>query len=397
MKRIENRIGNVAYIVFETNLSEGILGAVMQKPTTVDNFKYDWFTNQGMKIVCVANANYFNPKTLQVYGGVYTDKGFLRNPFSTHPDYTTLIHQGDKLILDAENNFDKLNLKYPQALFMVQMGPTLVKDGVAFKDTSNFGHANEITDRGFIGQKTNGDIIIFTTTHDTGCNMKTLQKIALDLDCVVAINRDGGESAQTEINGEMVNGNKRAVPVSIMFLAKNFVLENITNVKKKTFDNFLNDTISDGVKFKDLLTPKGYIYLDKDIWDMLGMSMSYDSFLNTNFMPNFTYRELSCNQRNQVYIDKKSFTHALHLQEAREYLGKGFRINSWFRTLDYNKSVGGATASKHILGIATDISLGYYDRIKLRNFWKAKGWGGIGIYSNFIHVDSRGYLTEWKG
>jgi len=280
---------------------------------------------------------------------------------------------------------------------MVQMGSVLVKDGVAFKDTSNFAHASQITDRGFIGQRANGEIVMFTTTKNTGCNMKTLQQIALDMGCVVAINRDGGGSAEMAINGEMVNGNRRAVPVSILFLAKNFVLENISDIQKKTFDNFLNETISDGIKFKDLLTPKGYIYLDKDVWDTLGMTLNYNSFLKLKISNNFTFEEFSCNERNQILINKEVFEHITHLQEAREYMNVAFRVNSWFRTNDYNKSVGGATASQHKLGIATDISLSYSNRVKLQKYWKSKGWGGIGIYSTFIHVDSRGKLTEWNG
>ena len=226
MKRIDKRIGKTDCTIFTANPSEGILGAKMQDPTTVDKFTYDWHTDRGKTIVCVLNANFFN-NDRTVVGGVYTDNGFIRNPFSTHKDFTTMVYQNGIISLDKENNIDRLKASYPSAWFMLQLGPVLVKDGAIFKDTSNFGHAKSKNPRSFIGQKANGDIVMFATDgrFDEGFTIKELQQIALDLECVNAINNDGGESVEMAILGDMINENKRAVPVTIMFLAQNFTLD----------------------------------------------------------------------------------------------------------------------------------------------------------------------------
>jgi len=179
MKRIDKRIGKTDCTIFTANPSEGILGAKMQDPTTVDKFTYDWHTDRGKTIVCVLNANFFN-NDRTVVGGVYTDNGFIRNPFSTHKDFTTMVYQNGIISLDKENNIDRLKASYPSAWFMLQLGPVLVKDGAIFKDTSNFGHAKSKNPRSFIGQKANGDIVMFATDgrSDEGFTIKELQQIA---------------------------------------------------------------------------------------------------------------------------------------------------------------------------------------------------------------------------
>lgn len=85
------------------------------------------------------------------------------------------------------------------------------------------------------------------------------------------------------------------------------------------------------------------------------------------------------------------------LQAIRDYFGKPVIINSAYRTPSWNKKVGGASASQHVVGTACDIKVlgvipeaiaGYLEA----NFPKH----GIGLYSTFVHIDSRGRKVYWK-
>ena len=85
------------------------------------------------------------------------------------------------------------------------------------------------------------------------------------------------------------------------------------------------------------------------------------------------------------------------LEKIRSYFGKPITINSAYRTPAYNKSVGGASASQHVKGTACDIV------VKDVPSWAVAGFveknypiHGIGYYSTFTHVDSRGYGVKWK-
>jgi len=79
------------------------------------------------------------------------------------------------------------------------------------------------------------------------------------------------------------------------------------------------------------------------------------------------------------------------LEYFRGFVKKPFVITSSYRTKEYNKKIGGAKKSQHLLGNAVDIS--------------TKGWGGkhkanlvyiaisnglsVGVSKNFIHIDYR--------
>lgn len=82
----------------------------------------------------------------------------------------------------------------------------------------------------------------------------------------------------------------------------------------------------------------------------------------------------------------------------------GIKILSWYRPSWYNRQIGGARFSKHILAIATDVSREEvhrltpwdngrtFDRIANDVFKN----GGFGQYpSGSRHVDSRGYRARW--
>ena len=85
------------------------------------------------------------------------------------------------------------------------------------------------------------------------------------------------------------------------------------------------------------------------------------------------------------------------LQSVRNYFGKPVTINSAYRTPKYNKQIGGASNSQHIKGAACDITVKDVPpkaaAAYIETFFPKTG---IGLYRNFVHVDTRGYAVRWK-
>lgn len=85
------------------------------------------------------------------------------------------------------------------------------------------------------------------------------------------------------------------------------------------------------------------------------------------------------------------------LQAVRDYFGKPVTINSAYRTPAYNKKVGGASKSQHVVGTACDIRVTGVPPAAVASFLEAfYPAHGIGLYPTFVHVDSRGHKTYWK-
>lgn len=85
-------------------------------------------------------------------------------------------------------------------------------------------------------------------------------------------------------------------------------------------------------------------------------------------------------------------------------------VNSWYRSEEFNKSIGGATFSQHVQGRATDLNIIVRHngrRIKLAPSIIAEiagrsvpafSRGGIGVYPSFCHVDHRpNGPARWQG
>lgn len=69
--------------------------------------------------------------------------------------------------------------------------------------------------------------------------------------------------------------------------------------------------------------------------------------------------------------------------------GSGVTINSGFRSINHNRSVGGASNSQHTYGIAADIVVSGKSVSQVNSIARTCGFSGIILYSSFNHVDSR--------
>lgn len=110
----------------------------------------------------------------------------------------------------------------------------------------------------------------------------------------------------------------------------------------------------------------------------------------------FSQDELACKCCGVYKADKRLLT---VLDEIREKVGKPVIILSGYRCPKHNAKVGGAPNSKHMLGIACDITVHGMQARQLYAIASEvlKGKGGLGYYpkENFVHVDVREGKARW--
>lgn len=77
----------------------------------------------------------------------------------------------------------------------------------------------------------------------------------------------------------------------------------------------------------------------------------------------------------------------LGLQALRDHIQRPVTINSGYRSHAYNKVIGGALKSYHVLGMAADIVAEGKTPLEIASLAHDMGFGGIKAYPSFTHVD----------
>ena len=111
---------------------------------------------------------------------------------------------------------------------------------------------------------------------------------------------------------------------------------------------------------------------------------------------NFTVREFACNDgSDKVLVDTALVT---LLQKIRNHFGKSITITSAYRTAAYNAKISGAANSQHLKGTAADIVVQGVAPLEVVKYceYLMPNAGGIGRYSNFVHVDVRTSRARWE-
>ena len=115
----------------------------------------------------------------------------------------------------------------------------------------------------------------------------------------------------------------------------------------------------------------------------------------------FVPKEFQCKCCGRGHVDASL---VLMLDVLRTYFGQPIRINSGFRCEPHNQEVGGAPGSRHLIGLAADISTPtgkYVDLLSSASrLFRRDGWEFIAYpKKGFIHVAiPRGYaLRPWNG
>ena len=85
------------------------------------------------------------------------------------------------------------------------------------------------------------------------------------------------------------------------------------------------------------------------------------------------------------------------LEVLRGRFDRPITINSGCRCRDYNSSpaIGSTDSSQHVLGRAVDIVIEGIEPALVREAAEDIGFGGIGEYDNFSHLDTRVGYARW--
>lgn len=100
---------------------------------------------------------------------------------------------------------------------------------------------------------------------------------------------------------------------------------------------------------------------------------------------NFTLGEFACKDGSDPVLIHPALI--IGLQAIRDRVGRGVVINSGFRSVEYNKSIGGAQNSLHTLGMAADIVVAGMTPAQVAVIARELGFGGIKAYPTFTHID----------
>lgn len=107
---------------------------------------------------------------------------------------------------------------------------------------------------------------------------------------------------------------------------------------------------------------------------------------------NFQIKEFACKDgSDSILIDGELVR---RLQDCRDKFGVTV-INSAYRTPEWNKKVGGATNSQHVQGRASDTVCRGTTPLEVAMYVEALGMGGIGLYNDFTHIDTRQGKARW--
>lgn len=137
------------------------------------------------------------------------------------------------------------------------------------------------------------------------------------------------------------------------------------------------------------------VFLKKEAAPMGVKTYSVKTDGSKKLSANFKVSEFKCNDgSDKVLISDELVT---LLQNIRDHFGKAVVINSAYRTETYNKKVGGATHSQHVLGTAADIVISGVSPLEVAQYaeYLQPNSGGIGVYASFTHVDVRTTRSRW--
>lgn len=107
----------------------------------------------------------------------------------------------------------------------------------------------------------------------------------------------------------------------------------------------------------------------------------------TKLAPNFVLSEVAQDWKGRYAVFQP---HAVErLQDIRDAIGGPLTINSGYRNISYNASVGGAGSSRHVYGDAADMASSLADLEELGELCADLGAGYIGYYASHVHCDWR--------
>lgn len=118
---------------------------------------------------------------------------------------------------------------------------------------------------------------------------------------------------------------------------------------------------------------------------------------NAKVSAHFTVKEFACKDGSNLVLINMKLPELL--EKIRSHFGGiAFTPNSAYRTVAYNAKVSGSSSeSQHCYGNAADIAIKGIKPRDLARYVETlmPNSGGIGVYSNFVHVDVRSKKARW--
>lgn len=247
-----------------------------------------------------------------------------------------------------------------------------------------------------IGYDQNQRITLYTRAAEAGWNLsKITDKCECDCSSLVAVCVN---AAGITVNKGMYTGNEKSL------LSATGAFEVLTASKYLGSDTYL--------KRGDILLGSGHTVIvlsdgsganqskSEEEYNVNGASVKvYSKSKNgTQYLAkNFRVKEFACQDGSDPIFISPELVEVL--QKIRTHFGMPVNINSGYRTAKHNNAVGGATYSQHLYGTAADITVTGVKPADVAAYAETllPNTGGIGIYSNFTHVDVRAVKARWNG
>ena len=199
----------------------------INRETVGDLLPSTYHNERGRTGIAAINGSLFDTgKTEAVpYGVVYYAKGTIKNPCTGSYYWIDMIYDGQTMVVDGSLSSDT---------WIGFSGFACIKNGEA--DTRKHelhSHLISVQPRTAIGQKENGDIVMFVTDgRPDGMTAAEVTEYLLSMGVINAILLDGGGSSAMYINGEMINDNEnRKVANALVFYSTENYEGNVKKMK----------------------------------------------------------------------------------------------------------------------------------------------------------------------
>lgn len=120
--------------------------------------------------------------------------------------------------------------------------------------------------------------------------------------------------------------------------------------------------------------------------------MMEKSFMH-DLAKDFSLHEMQCSDGSHAVLAHPALIHGL--QELRNHANAPVTIESGYRTAAHNEAIGGATRSRHLYGMAADVTVGGMTPAEVQAWAEQMQFGGIGYYPTFTHLDVQGKGRRW--
>jgi len=119
---------------------------------------------------------------------------------------------------------------------------------------------------------------------------------------------------------------------------------------------------------------------------------------------NFYLDEFTCKDQSDIPLNvfMNILKLAVEMQKIRNYFQRSITVNSGYRSPSYNKEIGGASKSQHLLGMACDFTVSGYTSFEVADIVEDLMQsefitnGGLGEYDTFTHYDIRTKPARWN-